>query len=576
MEKTYDRHDLPCWDKSCGGTSSCSLFFQPKPHLHCFKCEAQNWNLSEEELEAYRIMDSNLLKLYDKNTESKGNNLKIDRVGLFPQRGIVTSMEDRGITREVAEKFGVERMFNPEDNSPVGYSYPGFVGKDFKAQKIKRLDKKMKWLYEGNGLPDDLGMFGQHLFPAGGKYITITEGEEDAMAAYQMMRADNPTIDPAVVSLFNGASSAEKECKKHWEYINSFENIILAFDGDETGQKAAEKVSRLFNYKPKIMLFGDCKKNSDGVYEFKDANDYLKAGKQKDFIRMWWKAEKVTPKGVKTFRSLWDDMTRVETNVTVPFPWAGLNEKLHGLTTGHFIVVKAPPKVGKTSILKEMIYTTHLTSPYNVGIIFLENTKKEICLGLCALHLNKVIKPWDVPENLEQLAQAHDELSKDDRLTIFDPEDERTVENIINKIMYFVKAHDCRYIFLDHITMMSYQSEDENERKFLDKLCADLKGLTTKLDICLIAVTHVNDDGKTRGSRASVQLCEAMISLERDKTNPDPVIANTTNVVIEENRWGECGLACRLFYDSDTGRMTELDNDLAVNVGEGRTVQFDN
>ncbi len=518
--------------------------------------------------------NSNLLKLYDPNTPSKGNNLKLDRTGLFPQRGIFTEKEDRGIAKYVAEKYGSERLFT-EDGVPYGYAYNIFSDGKLLAQKVKRFDKGMKWLYEGEKIPENLPLYGQHLYPAGGKFLTITEGEEDAEAAYQMLKEASPNFDPAVVSITGGAASAEKECKRNWEYINSFENIILAFDGDEPGKKAAEKVAKLFDFKPKIMLFPNAKKNKQtDAWEFKDSNDYLKAGKQKDFIRLWWSAEKFTPKGVLTFKSLWDAMTRKDENITVSYPWSGLNKMLHGMTTGHFVVVKAPPKVGKTSFLKELAYHIHSTSEHNVALIFLENTKKEIGMGLCALHMNRVIKPWDVPEDITELQKAHQHLSESERILIFDPEDDRTVDNIITKIMYFVKAHDCRFVLLDHITMLSYQSEDENERKFLDKLCADLKELTTSLDICLIAVTHVNDDGKTRGSRASVQLCESLLALHRDKTNPDPIISNTTEVIVEENRWGECGLASKLFYDVETGRMTELDPSLTVEVG-GRSVTFD-
>jgi twinkle protein len=575
-----ERNNLPCWDKEdCGGKTSCTFYVTPKPHLHCHKCSKQNWNLSDEEIEIYQNMEANLLKLYNADTPTKGNTIISDKTNLFPQKGMFSPIEQRSLKRETCEKYNVETIFSEGGLTVNGYLFPVIQEGNLLAQKMKRPDKKMTWLYPDASMPKGIPLFGQNLFPSGGKFLTITEGEEDAMAVYQMLKEDNPAFEPAVVSIFNGSGGAEKECKVNWEYINSFENIIIAFDGDEEGRKAAEKVCRLFQYKPKVINFMDSRKteNPDGTstWKLKDGNDYLKEGKAKDFIRMWWKAERITPKGVVTFKALWDSMMKTETNVCVPYPWPGLNEKLHAMTTGHFIVIKAPPKVGKTSILKELIYHITSTTLHNVGIIFLENTKKEIGVGLCALHLNKVIKPWDIPSNIDELTQAHEELSKDERIIVFDPEDDRTVDNVINKIIYFVKAHDCRFIFLDHITMLSYQSGDENERKFLDKLCADLKELTTSQDVCLIAVTHVNDDGKTRGSRASVQLCEAMISLERDKTDPDPVIANTTRVIVEENRWGDCGLACSLFYDPDTGRMMQLDEEQTIDIGGGKTVQFD-
>lgn len=807
------------------------------------------------------------------------------------ERGIINAMPDRSLTKETAERYKVETLYDT-GNSPYARAFNHFDSEgNITAQKIKYYDGKIAC----KGNQAEVTMFGMNLFSSGGKYLTITEGEEDAMAAYQMLKSASPNFEPSVISIPNGVDSAEKACKKAWEYINSFDNIILCFDGDDVGQKAADKISKLFGYRPKVMLFSSAKKLPTGKWELKDANDYLKSNLTKEFTNLWWRADRVQPKGVLSFKSLWDAMTRKDVNTVVPWPWEGVNKYLHGLVTGHFVVIKASPKVGKcfgintpvrmwdgtikmvqdintgdllmgddgtcrnvlstttgkeemfsikqnkginytvnkshilsvkntdtkekrdvlltdyltmpdqirwkgysapilrevpielhsldpyfiglwlgdgssdspsvtttdaeivayledtakgyglrlvpddityslsgvpgkpnpitqslrklnlfenkhipegmltapltvrrellaglldsdgyrlkpdgrgyeitqkndilangivdlanslgyrvgikkevkccnylgekrcaeynrivmhgdfsnilfkltrkkatsvnarnrdhsitgiavssigegdyygfvldgnhrflladgtvvhnTALLKEIAYHIHSTSKHNVGLIFLENTQKEIGLGLCALHMNTPISPWEIPENLEELQKAHLHMSEDDRITIFDPEDDRTVENIFNKILYFVKAHNCRYILLDHITMLSYQSDTGNERMFLDKLCADLKGLTTSLDICILAVTHVNDDGKTRGSRASVQLCESLISLERDKTNIDPIIANTTIVTVEENRWGACGIAAKLYYDKDTGRMTELEDNLDI------------
>jgi len=112
--------------------------------------------------------------------------------------------------------------------------------------------------------------------------------------------------------------------------------------------------------------------------------------------------------------------------------------------------------------------------------------------------------------------------------------------------------------------MLAYTSDNMDERKFLDKLFADLKQMTTSLNIYLGVVIHVNDDGKTRGSRAPIQLCDRLYALERDKLNTDEIVANTTEFIVEENRYGQSGLASKLYYDQERGRMTELDPDLVM------------
>jgi len=134
-----------------------------------------------------------------------------------------------------------------------------------------------------------LVLFGQDLFTGGGKYITITEGEVDAMSAYELLGSKW-----ACVSVKTGAGSALRDCKKAFEYLDSFQNIVISFDMDKQGREASEKVAQLFSpNKCKIMNM-----------EFKDANEYLKMGKREKFSQAWWNAQSYTPAGIVNLSSL--------------------------------------------------------------------------------------------------------------------------------------------------------------------------------------------------------------------------------------------------------------------------------
>jgi twinkle protein len=548
MNKT----DLACW--TCSGRTSAAYYEDPTPHLYCFRCGEFEWN------EDFALEYSMTL---EKETTTKSREAQdVPKKSL--KRGISQENKERKIKKEIVEKFSVEKLFSPDNKTPWAWMYPYHNKRgEFIAQKIKGLSKKDDMFIHGNFA--DAVLFGQQLFPAGGKYITITEGEEDALACYQILKEHlgSKNIEPCVVSIPTGAVSASNSLKKNWEYISSFENIILCFDGDEPGQKAALKCADLFPFQTvKIVKFSEPER-------LKDACDYLKNDRQKEFVNMWFNAERFRPRGILSFRDLWDDMVNEKKQICVPYPWDSLNKKLHGQRTGEFVVIKAPPKTGKTQVLRELAYSVRTTSDYNVGVISLEETKKRIGIGLCSLHLNRNLQHPDyAPETnaelVELLKEPFEFLSSDDRIMIFDPEDYRTAENLINKITYLAKAHDCRFIYFDHISMLAYTSDDENERRFIDKLTSDLKSLTNTLDIHICAVTHVNDDGQTRGSRAPVQLCDALINLERDRFNEDENLANTVQVIVEENRLtGESGGGCFLLYDKETSRLTEVDIDLA-------------
>jgi twinkle protein len=121
------------------------------------------------------------------------------------------------------------------------------------------------------------GLFGQQLYPAGSaKFITIVEGEYDAPAAYELMGSRWP-----VVSVRNGADGATRDVADNFEYLNSFQNIVVCFDRDEPkvnpktgeirypGQEAALAVAGMFPIgKVKVLTLAKAK----------DPNDYLKGG----------------------------------------------------------------------------------------------------------------------------------------------------------------------------------------------------------------------------------------------------------------------------------------------------------
>ena len=60
-----------------------------------------------------------------------------------------------------------------------------------------------------------------------------------------------------------------------------------------------------------------------------------------------------------------------------------------------------------------------------------------------------------------------------------------------------------------------------------------------------------------RGSAAIGQLSDMVIGLERNQQDKDK--PNVSQVRVLKNRWsGETGLSCSLEYNTETGRMSEV------------------
>ena len=128
------------------------------------------------------------------------------------------SITDRRISEDTARKYRTKLRVNGSVISHHYYEYYNGEGSHI-ATKVRQVEGKRIW---SQGDMSDALLFGQNLFKSGGKYITIVEGEIDAMSVYEMLGSKW-----AVVSIKNGVQSAVQNCKQHLEYLNSFENAVI-------------------------------------------------------------------------------------------------------------------------------------------------------------------------------------------------------------------------------------------------------------------------------------------------------------------------------------------------------------
>src|SRR5690606_5630789 len=148
-----------------------------------------------------------------------------------------------------------------------------------------------------------VSLFGSQLWGSGGKKLVITEGEIDAMTVSQLQGHKWP-----VVSVPNGAQGAANSIKDNLEWVMSFEEVILMFDMDDPGRKAAVKVAELLPPgKAKIASL-----------PLKDANECLVQGKGEEVIRAIWNAREYRPDGIVDIDELIEE---IEKPIEMGLPW---------------------------------------------------------------------------------------------------------------------------------------------------------------------------------------------------------------------------------------------------------------
>jgi twinkle protein len=486
---------------------------------------------------------------------------------ITPVTDVFRSIPRRGLTEEAIKKYGID--VNMDKTLDVAHRYPYYKDGAHIGNKVrKRTEKKFYW--EGD---NDGELFGQHLFTPGQKHITLVEGELDAPSAWLLLGSRYPVVSVC------SSGSAVKDCKRNYEYLNSFDDIVICFDADEAkerpdgtkfypGQEAAKKVAELFQP-------GKCRILT--LQNGKDPNEY----RQKDlearvFVNEWWQAPKFTPDGLIMGPDMWDKIINRPQHFQTDYPFKGINSMTYGVRLSELVIINAPTGVGKTSILKEIEYGL-LTHPevvekgYGVGFLHLEELDTDLALGLMSIHRNKRYNLPDTEKTVDELRAAYDEVINTQRVVIYDHFGSNEIDGIIAKVRHMA-ALGCKYIVLDHLSIVvSDQSGDE--RKQLDEITTKLKTLCMEANIALIAVIHQNRQGQIRGTAGVEQLANIILRLERDLVSPDPWRRNVTKVWVEKNRFcGRTGPASWLFFDDITGRMCELDEVAQTKYEEGLSI----
>lgn len=457
------------------------------------------------------------------------------------------SVPERGISGATVQRFGVAI-----EGGKVVYPYYN-ADNELVAAKVRYPDKRFQTMGEWNSGQ----LFGQHLFPAGGKYVTLVEGEYDALAGYQLQGSKYP-----VVSIRNGAGSALKDCKQAYEWLDSFETIVICFDADEQGLKAAAEVANLFSGKSKIMRH---------VNDHKDACDYLAANDYKGFEQAFWRAEKFVPDGIVSGSGLWDEVNQPMESAEVQYPYEGINKLTYGIRQAELVTVTAGSGLGKSQFLREVVWHIMNNTDGNIGLLFLEESVRKTALSLMSLSANKPLHLPTTESTEQERKSAFDAVLGTDRLYMLDHFGSTDVDNIVSRVRYMAKALDCRYIFLDHVSIVVSAQANLDERKALDEIMTKLRMVVQETGIALFVVSHLkrpekkgHEEGaatslaQLRGSGSIAQLSDIVLGLERNGQDPDPIARNTTHVRVLKNRFsGETGYCASLLFDKSTGRMTE-------------------
>lgn len=537
---------VPC--PKCGSRDNAS--YNNHGVFHCFGCEA-NWYD-----EKYDIRKGNNVE-QEVNQEIKYEELP---------SGVFTKIADRGISEETCKKYGVTCDLDFGGNIVAQhYPYTDANGNIIAVKTRQVANKQFSWSGQARQAKQ---LFGQQLFsanPIGQNILFITEGCLDALAVWEMIHF------PAV-SISSGATSLAKQIKDNYDFVNSFDKIFVLMDNDKVGQEALEQASSIFPPRKTFIGLADRGKGC------KDPCDYLKRGLIQDFKKdMWWNAKQFIPDGIYDDpNSIWKEVQNERNKGGGHlYPWAGLNKMLFGMSAGELITITAGSGIGKTQFLRELQYHLLKTTEERIGVLMLEETIGRSALGLMSIEANLPLHKPDVFVSDTELKQYYDRTVGLGKISFYGGFKCFDIDTIKARIEYMIQGCDCKYIFLDHISILVSNQEVTDERKTLDAVSHCLAELAVSYNVCIIMVSHLRrtgskpheEGGQTslqdlRGTQGIGQLSFTVIGLERNQQAKDVDERNTILVRVLKNRkYGETGPACKLRYDKETGRLSEIDDD---------------
>lgn len=508
----------------------------------------------------------------------------------------IKDYKERGLRKETLEKFGVRCAVSVTDGvTPEAYYFPSVNQKGkivgFTKQDItKGKEEKYHWSTIGSVAIGNK-MFGQDVAETVNRKRTnliCTEGQLDCLSVYQALTdsvkgTKFEGMAPLVVSIPLGTGNAVEAMLHNEDYVRSHDALTIFFDDDYAtpaeakkgimkGHEAREAVANAFMGTGLSLM---TVVPADG---FKDASDYLQAGKDSDLAKLVqfgkrpFSAEKIIHASDISLEELLEP--RPEGIYVNCFP--KLMHKIHGFRTRELVLLTSPSGVGKSTVTS-LFASAFIEAGEKIGMIYLEETNKESLQRMVAAKLKvNYLKFKDKPLECathEQIKEAYDSIANNDKLVMLGHFGSLPVSELMNKVKHMHLVEGCRYILLDHLSMIVSGSQVTDERKELDLVMTELAAFCAANDVCVIAVSHINRSaaelfkppkGKEdepfwvkvtkemmRGSAALEQLSFIILGLE-PQINPDRSRGNVRLTVLKNRPWSYLGVADEFKMDEDT------------------------
>lgn len=476
----------------------------------------------------------------------------------------VVDIPDRKIKKSSLEYFGAKVGVSEQDGvTPYSVYFPYTKDGSIQGYKARILDPKKMWAI---GSIKDVDLFGwEQALKTGAKKLFITEGEFDAVALYQIFKDQNRNsqyahLEPAVVSLTSGAGSAKRELPAKIKQLRQhFKEIILVFDTDEPGKKAAEDVLKVC---PEVMV---------ATLPAKDANECLLDGKSKAcYNACQFNAAKPKNTRIVCGDELHESAKEIP-KIGMDWPWKHITKVTRGLRFGETIYLGAGQKQGKSEVVNTL--AAHFIKNYGLKVFLAkpeESNKKTYKLVAGKLE-GKFFH--DPDKEFDEDAYNHAGQTLKGNLFMLNLYQHVGWDSLKDDIRHACTVEGCKVVMIDPITNLTNGMDAATANVKLQEIAQELSAMALDLNVLIFIFCHLRnpDSGPPHerggevlpsqfaGSRAMARSCNLMLGLEGNRDpNLTPEERNLrTLVLLEDREFGEVG-RFKLYWNRHNGLFQEV------------------
>lgn len=473
---------------------------------------------------------------------------------------------DRCIPPSVAETYGVRYSTSTSSGQPETIYYPYTDSGAIQGYKVRRLPKDFRPSVGKIGKT----LFGRDTHVSSHKMLVLTEGEEDCLAAAQMLHGRKCDV----MSAPNGASMCGAITDEA-DLLSKYDRIYICFDGDKAGKKGAIEVADFLSPFVEVRIM-DVRS---------DPSDLLMTGNMPEFLRNIKDAEVYEPDGIINGCDIVLSELLEPLPGGYPVPFKGLQDKLHGVRKGEILTVCAGSGIGKSTLVRE-ITKSLIEQGCSVANIALEDRMEDAAKHLIALDMEIPFHNFKFHPPTESEVKPHyDKMVGNGKTFFYKHFAGITADSLMNKLYYYARSKAVDFIVLDHLSMVISATDTNNERKAIDTLMTNLAKMVVETGVGLIQIVHLRRTSgdksfakggeveltDLRGSAALEQLSWAVVGLERDQQGDGKDFSVAR--VLKNRTYGFTGLADKLKYDTVTGRMHSVEpEDITEDEYEESTV----